>query len=479
MSQDEVSFSDEDESVMDSEEAESTTETDSEQSGSESDASSDLSSDPVSSDDSEEYGYDSGDEEEWTLYRDWSILLPNEPGDVPQRGGASGAARSRPDLEAPPTDTLLLLPEKHFGSHLFVAYHMTGKGQSSVLNGLGNQGLIEDSSTGGCLMINERDVEEGENKYLDFPPLSFISTLTSLIRKRERRRRANGMTSEGRNCPRGQSREGPANPKIFGTYQQKLPYTSDDYSSIYRGVWRALRRMNTERPVRRYVADFYFGSLLAAKKPPRFCVSVPPSPSKSNTHGETVSQSPAHTPSRRREATPCPRGSRQPSAANMKPSSYMFRDQIQILSGWFKGWNESEQTVALLSLLKRVSGVQAKFLVLCLEQSFADSSDIQVLQEQANNPASVCRFYGTQYNILLECRMASSVPQVLISMLVCLPDIPLAQEMHTCAADMNVNEEGQAWRPFPGQAPTQALVTCLILHRCQGKLCIFYICENK
>eukprot|EP00058_Branchiostoma_floridae_P025076 XP_002610566.1 hypothetical protein BRAFLDRAFT_202549 [Branchiostoma floridae] len=64
----------------------------------------------------------------------------------------------------------------------------------------------------------------------------------------------------------------------------------------------------------------------------------------------------------------------------------MFRDQIQILSGWFKGWNESEQTVALLSLLKRVSGVQAKFLVLCLEQSFADSSDIQVLQEQANNP---------------------------------------------------------------------------------------------
>ncbi|CAH1262380.1 SAMD4B [Branchiostoma lanceolatum] len=70
----------------------------------------------------------------------------------------------------------------------------------------------------------------------------------------------------------------------------------------------------------------------------------------------------------------------------MKPSSYMFRDQIQILSGWFKGWNESEQTVALLSLLKRVSGVQAKFLVLCLEQSFADSSDIQVLQEQANNP---------------------------------------------------------------------------------------------
>ncbi|KAI8490082.1 Crystallin, lambda 1 [Branchiostoma belcheri] len=85
MSQDEVSVSDEDESVVDYEEAESTTETDSEQSGSESDASSDVSSDPDASDDSEEYGYDSGDEEEWTLFRDWSILLPNDPGDVPQR----------------------------------------------------------------------------------------------------------------------------------------------------------------------------------------------------------------------------------------------------------------------------------------------------------------------------------------------------------------------------------------------------------
>ncbi|KAI8516642.1 hypothetical protein Bbelb_052230 [Branchiostoma belcheri] len=86
----EVSVSDEDESVMDSEEIESTTETDSEQSGSESDASSDVSSDPASSDDSEEYGYDSGDEEEWTLYRDWSIILPNDPGDVPQRKCTNG-----------------------------------------------------------------------------------------------------------------------------------------------------------------------------------------------------------------------------------------------------------------------------------------------------------------------------------------------------------------------------------------------------
>ncbi|XP_019643083.1 PREDICTED: lisH domain-containing protein C1711.05-like [Branchiostoma belcheri] len=82
VSQDDVS---EDESVKDSWEAESTTETESDQSGSESDASSTVSSNSSSSDECEEYGYDSGDEEERTLYRDWSIPLKHEPGDVPQR----------------------------------------------------------------------------------------------------------------------------------------------------------------------------------------------------------------------------------------------------------------------------------------------------------------------------------------------------------------------------------------------------------
>eukprot|EP00058_Branchiostoma_floridae_P017282 XP_002602770.1 hypothetical protein BRAFLDRAFT_93715 [Branchiostoma floridae] len=72
-----------DESVMDSQD--SAKETDTEQSGSESDAGSDASSGTASTDESQEYGYDSGDEEEWTLYRDWTIPLPHQPGDIPQR----------------------------------------------------------------------------------------------------------------------------------------------------------------------------------------------------------------------------------------------------------------------------------------------------------------------------------------------------------------------------------------------------------
>lgn len=64
----------------------------------------------------------------------------------------------------------------------------------------------------------------------------------------------------------------------------------------------------------------------------------------------------------------------------------MFRDQVGVLAGWFKGWNECEQTVALLSLLKRVSRTQARFLQLCLEHSLADCTELHVLEGEANNP---------------------------------------------------------------------------------------------
>ncbi|KAB0389216.1 hypothetical protein E2I00_016850 [Balaenoptera physalus] len=68
-----------------------------------------------------------------------------------------------------------------------------------------------------------------------------------------------------------------------------------------------------------------------------------------------------------------------------KPGTMMFRDQVGILAGWFKGWNECEQTVALLSLLKRVTRTQARFLQLCLEHSLADCNDIHLLESEANS----------------------------------------------------------------------------------------------
>uniref|UniRef100_A0A3Q1JM36 SAM domain-containing protein n=1 Tax=Anabas testudineus TaxID=64144 RepID=A0A3Q1JM36_ANATE len=70
----------------------------------------------------------------------------------------------------------------------------------------------------------------------------------------------------------------------------------------------------------------------------------------------------------------------------------MFRDQVGILTDWFKGWNECEQTVALLSLLKRVTRTQARFLHICLEHWLADCTEIHILEAEANNAAIVSQW---------------------------------------------------------------------------------------
>ncbi|XP_037534169.1 protein Smaug homolog 2 [Nematolebias whitei] len=71
----------------------------------------------------------------------------------------------------------------------------------------------------------------------------------------------------------------------------------------------------------------------------------------------------------------------------------MFRDQVGILTDWFKGWNECEQTVALLSLLKRVSRTQARFLHIYLEHWLADCTEIHILEAEANNAATVSQWH--------------------------------------------------------------------------------------
>jgi len=64
----------------------------------------------------------------------------------------------------------------------------------------------------------------------------------------------------------------------------------------------------------------------------------------------------------------------------------MFRDQVDVVSSWFSRWNECEQTVALYSLLRKVSGVQAKFLLQVIQQSLTSSPDVIPLERQANDP---------------------------------------------------------------------------------------------
>ncbi|KAJ7380000.1 Protein Smaug 2 [Desmophyllum pertusum] len=71
----------------------------------------------------------------------------------------------------------------------------------------------------------------------------------------------------------------------------------------------------------------------------------------------------------------------------MKPAHHtLFRDQVSTLVEWFANWNECEQTIALYTLLKRISTIQAKFLSLILEHTFRDDSfEVQMMQRQAND----------------------------------------------------------------------------------------------
>ena len=71
----------------------------------------------------------------------------------------------------------------------------------------------------------------------------------------------------------------------------------------------------------------------------------------------------------------------------MKPAHHtLFRDQVSTLVEWFANWNECEQTIALYTLLKRISTIQARFLSLILEHTFReDSFEVQVMQRRAND----------------------------------------------------------------------------------------------
>ncbi|BFZ06840.1 hypothetical protein BsWGS_09879 [Bradybaena similaris] len=78
----------------------------------------------------------------------------------------------------------------------------------------------------------------------------------------------------------------------------------------------------------------------------------------------------------------------------MKSSN--FREQVALVTAWFKEWNECEQTVALYSLLKKSSPVQAKFMDQVLQQSLAECTDVKQLEAKANDEAFVRSLYNEE-----------------------------------------------------------------------------------
>ena len=78
--------------------------------------------------------------------------------------------------------------------------------------------------------------------------------------------------------------------------------------------------------------------------------------------------------------------SRKPVGEEMRGNG--FGDKARQLTEWFMAWNSCEQTIALYSLLSKVSATQARFLSLVLEHSLKngyDSKELTRLEEVANN----------------------------------------------------------------------------------------------
>ncbi|XP_050187156.1 protein Smaug homolog 2, partial [Myiozetetes cayanensis] len=118
---------------------------------------------------------------------------------------------------------------------------------------------------------------------------------------------------------------------------------------VARAVTQPRRAVRTVRAVRADVARLRRAAPLGWHHRSRGALGTPP-------HSPPCAARPGGAP-------PAREGGQGPPSA---PPAMMFRDQVGIVAGWFRGWSECEQTVALLALLKRVTRTQARFLQLCL-----------------------------------------------------------------------------------------------------------------
>ncbi|XP_055941080.1 protein Smaug homolog 1-like isoform X1 [Argiope bruennichi] len=90
-------------------------------------------------------------------------------------------------------------------------------------------------------------------------------------------------------------------------------------------------------------------------------------------------------------------------------SSHHFRDQLSVMTGWFDQWNNCEQTVALYSLFKKIEPGQARFLAQVLEQNIAHCVELQMLEQQANDPGYISNL-STESKETAVIRLLSHLP---------------------------------------------------------------------
>lgn len=67
-------------------------------------------------------------------------------------------------------------------------------------------------------------------------------------------------------------------------------------------------------------------------------------------------------------------------------SNNTFKDQVNSVTNCFGGWSTCEQTVVLYSLLKLIPSRHCRFLVQMLQQRINEDKEIEVQEEEANDP---------------------------------------------------------------------------------------------
>lgn len=73
-------------------------------------------------------------------------------------------------------------------------------------------------------------------------------------------------------------------------------------------------------------------------------------------------------------------------------SNNMFRDQVNSVTTWFGSWSTCEQTVVLYSLLKLIPPRHCRFLVQMLQQRITDDKDVELQEDEANDPGKLKLF---------------------------------------------------------------------------------------
>ncbi|KAL1455157.1 hypothetical protein WDU94_009272 [Cyamophila willieti] len=66
-----------------------------------------------------------------------------------------------------------------------------------------------------------------------------------------------------------------------------------------------------------------------------------------------------------------------------------FQAQMSTLLHWLEQWNECSKTVAVVTLLTKLGPISAKFVAIALQQSLANLPQLELQEQEANNPGFI------------------------------------------------------------------------------------------